>query len=332
MNGFSNALGEIKERYPQLFDETALHSPPVEDLAVTVSSIDIPTATELKYGNLDRMARDLIEDEDLVRQASDYPPTLSDEPWRVEPDEDDFDRSDRASADREDFASGHTKVATELLAVYLPFHFYPHGIWGVRFFERPVLQFAKMVWQEAKHRGLPFTLDYSVRVIVYAVARHEFTHYLIELFALQLELVSGRRFYRPYYDHVYKKTYPTIDCVEETVANYWLFDNSVIRSPARLGQLFRDLVRRSPGAYAEAAVYDSTSIRDIEDRVVAQTNQIVVSPPLVPRLWGQLPRPYVQPWTRYENVDWTMNRSAGAILGPILNARPLRKTLRVYHR
>jgi len=80
-----------------------------------------------------------------------------------------------------------------------------------------------MVWQEARWQGLPFSLGYSVKIVVYAVARHEFTHYLFELFALQLELLSGRRFYRPYYDQVYKRTYPTINCVEETVANYWFF-------------------------------------------------------------------------------------------------------------
>jgi len=79
-------------------------------------------------------------------------------------------------------------------------------------------------------------------------------------------------------------------------------------------------------------VHDDSSIRDVEDKVAAQTNQIAVSPIFVPRLWGQLPRPYVQPWTRYENVDWTMNRSAGAIWGPILNARPLRRTMKIHHR
>ena len=120
--------------------------------------------------------------------------------------------------------------------------------------------------------------------------------------------------------------------MEETIANYWLFDNSVIRSPAPLQWLFRDLVRSSPGAYGEAAVYDDKSIRNAEDKVAAQVNHVAVSPPDVPTLWGQLPRPYVLPWTRYENVDWTINRSAGAILGPILNARPLRKTMRIYHR
>jgi hypothetical protein len=332
VNKFSNALREIRERYPQLFDERALHSPPVEDLVVTVSPIDIPAAAEFRYDETRRVSWAFIEDENLVQRATNYPPALFDEPWSVEPDEEDFDTSDHASAERRDFASGHTRAGTESLSIYLPFHFYPDGVWGVRFFERPVLQFAKMFWQETKRRGLPFSLNYSVKIVVYAVARHEFTHYLIELFALQLELVSGRQCYRPYYDQVYKKTYPTIDCIEETVANYWSLDNSVIRSPARLAQLFLDFVRRSPGAYAQAAVCDDSSIRDVEDKVAAQMNQMVVSPLSVPRLWGQLPRPYVQPWTRYENIDWTMNRSAGAILGPILNARPLRRTMKIYHR
>ena len=327
MNRFSEALSEIRERNPQFFDALALQPPRVEDSGVTVSSIDIPTAEELKKIN-----QYIIEDQNLVWQTKNYPPTPFEKPWGVEPDEEDFATGERASEERRSFPQGCTKVATELLAIYLPFHFYPDGVWGVRFFERPVLQFAKMVWQEARRLGLRFNLDYSIKIVVYAVARHEFTHYIFELFALQLELLSGRQFYRPYSDQVYKRTYPTIDCVEETVANYWFFDNPVIGNRACLEQLFRDLVKKSPGAYAEAAVHDDSSIRDVEDKVAAQVNQFVVSPHPVPRLWGQLPRPYVQPWTRYENVDWTMNRSAGAILGRVINSHSLRRTMRIYHR
>lgn len=331
MNKFSDALSAIRERYPQLFEEAAQHPPRQDELVVPVASVDIPTATEIKAAeDLDNPEAE-HEYEGII-ERSDIPNTSYEEPWAIEPDREDFDTSERARKEREDFKAERTHVAVELLAIYLPFHFYPDGVWGVRFFERPLLQFARMVRNEASRRGPYYSLAYSVKVVVYAVARHEFVHYLTELFALQLELLQGRRFYRPYYDQVYKKTYPALDCVEETVANYWLFDNSVIRNPVRLERLFRDLVRKSPGAYADAANYDDTSIRAVEDRLVSQVNQLVSTPGVVPTLWGQLPRPYVQPWTRYENVDWTMNRTAGAIIGPILNARPLRRTMRIYHR
>ena len=157
-------------------------------------------------------------------------------------------------------------------------------------------------------------------------------HYLTELFGLQLELLQGRQFYRPYYDQVYKKTYPATACIEETVANYWLLDNHVISNPAILEKIFHSIVARSVGAYAAAVNYDRVSIRAKEDSLASQVNQVVTAPPTVPPLWGQLPRPYFQPWTRYENIDWTMNRSSGGILAPILNARPLRQTIRIYHR
>ena len=138
MNRFAEALSEIRERNPQLFDETALRPSLVEDSGVTVSSIDIPTAEELKKIN-----QYIIEDQNFVLQTKNYPPTPSQEPWAVEPDEEDFDRGERVSAERRGFQES-SKVATELLAIYLPFHFYPDGVWGVRFFERPVLQFAIM--------------------------------------------------------------------------------------------------------------------------------------------------------------------------------------------
>ncbi len=328
MDRFTKALSEIRERSPQLFDEWALRQPPQEDLVVPVSSIDIPTRTELEAGE----TRDVNRTAEHQRILADIPPAEYEEPWTIEPDREDFDISERAAEERGGFATGRTQLATELLAVYLPFHFYPEGAWGVRFFERPVLQFAKMIVRGATKQGLSYSLDYLVKVVVYAVARHEFEHYLTELFALQLELMQGRRFYRPYYDQVYKKTYPTSDCIEETVANYWLFDNAVIRTPIRLQKLFRYLVAKSPGAYGAADLHNAASIRPVEDRLVSQVNQVVATPSIIPTLWGQLPRPYVQPWTRYENLEWTMNRSAGAILGPILNARPLRRTMRIYHR
>ena len=82
------------------------------------------------------------------------------------------------------------------------------------------------------------------------------------------------------------------------------WDNDVIRSPAFLQKLFRDEMRLMPwAAYARGADLDATSVRGVEDRLNAQLLQCVDKPQAAPPVWGALPRPYHQPWTRYENVS-----------------------------
>jgi hypothetical protein len=89
-------------------------------------------------------------------------------------------------------------MGIELLEVYLPFHFYPDGHWGVRFFERPAARFTSRLSAECHLRGLQYPWKQVLKIATYAVARHEFAHYLVEFEALDLELKQGHCIYRPY--------------------------------------------------------------------------------------------------------------------------------------
>jgi len=194
-------------------------------------------------------------------------------------------------------------------------------------------QFADRVFLKFRASGRQESRGRVLKMAAYAVARHEFHHYLTELEALDLELKQGRSIYRLYWDQVYKKTYPAADCLEETTASVWQWDNPVIRTPVDVQGIFRDALRRnSSPAYQNGAKLDAKSVRSVEDALMAQLYQCVQKPTNPPPVWGSLPRPYVQPWTRYENVTFSMNRSYGGRLGRILNAGPLRKTIRIYHR
>lgn len=247
--------------------------------------------------------------------------------------EESFEYSPRASSQRKAFQDRPPSVGVERLAMYLPFHLYPEGDWGVRFFERPMQVFTTKMHRLAVGLGLGYGWNRVLRIVTYCVARHEFQHYLTELFALDLELKLGRKVYIPYCDTVYKATYPTQDCIEETVANVWLFENTVTRSPAGLKLLLRNAAMSTPWpAYRNGGSHDAERIRPVEDRLAAQVNQCNIKPGSIPPAWGVLPRPFVQPWTRYENVLWTMTLSAGGQLGRILDAGRIRKTMKIYHR
>jgi hypothetical protein len=257
-----------------------------------------------------------------------------DDVWDVDSEDDDFERdTPRSQRERDEFGQRPTRDATERLAVYLPFHFYPAGHWGVRFFERPMVRFTDRLDIACRRRGLRYPWIHLLKMATYAIARHEFVHYLTELEALDGELKGGRRIYRPYWDGVYKRSYPGSDCLEETVANTWAWDNGVVTYRAAFRDVFRSVLKAGVSdCYRNGVSLDRTSVRATEDRLIAQLLTLRKSPVNAPPVWGVLPRPYVQPWTRYENVSFAMNRSAGGSLGRILRARPLRRTIRIYHR
>jgi hypothetical protein len=179
---------------------------------------------------------------------------------------------------------------------------------------------------------LGFSISAAKKMIIYSVARHEFMHYLHELKTLDLEMTKGGQIYIPYFNNVYSRTYPGPNCIEETIATTWQWDNNVMRTPADLQGYWRKLISTIPAnAYSNAANFDHETIRPIEDKLVAQANQCNLSPILIPPVWGSLPRPYVQPWTRYENVQWMMTQSAGGVLASQFHGKVLRKTMQIYH-
>jgi hypothetical protein len=218
----------------------------------------------------------------------------------------------------------------ELLAIYKPFHLYPQNEWGVLFFEHNMLRFCNS--QLPFFSSLGISRLNTIKIITYSVARHEFTHYLHELKAFDLEMIKGGQVYIPYFNNVYKRTYPGLDCIEETVATLWQAENNVIRYYPKLQCHWRKIINNIPAlAYSNAASYDRASIHDVEDLLVAQANQCNPTPLSTLPVWGSLPRPYVQPWTRYENVQWMMTQSAGGILASQLGGNALRNTMQIYH-
>jgi len=108
----------MKAARPELFDEAARREAAEEECVIEVVDVRIPKPGEFGKG------------EDLD-SAADLPLDESQEWWDIEPDGDDFERNTaRASEERGGFENRPTRVGVELLALYLPFHFYPTGTGG----------------------------------------------------------------------------------------------------------------------------------------------------------------------------------------------------------
>jgi hypothetical protein len=216
MNDFEAVLQRLKADHTELFESDALREPTEEELAVDIHDFDVPDRREIERREQIGRPPDLPFDQE---QDGDW--------WDLDHEGDDFDHdSRRAREEHEGFESRPRRAGVELLAVYLPFHLYPTGHWGVRFFERPMARFTDRLHPATLRQRLAFTWGEVLKVATYGVARHEFVHYLVELEALDLELKMGRRVYLPYWNGVYKRVFAGPDCLEETVANVWSWDNN----------------------------------------------------------------------------------------------------------
>jgi hypothetical protein len=323
MNEFKDVLDKVRRDHEDLFEQAARRDPDEEELVVEVQDFDVPDRKEINQREQIDRPPDLEIDE-----------TQSDDWWDLDDEEDKFEQdSQRSRREREAYRGRPRREVVERLAVYLPFHLYPAGSWGVLFFERPMARFTDRLYMESRRGRLRYSWVEVLKIATYAVARHEFVHYMLELEALDLELKLGRRFYVPYSNTVYKHAFPGTQCLEETVANVWSWDNSVFDDHRRLRRIYKSALSSTPlKCYARGADFDRTTVRSVEDELAAQVYQCADTPKSPPPVWGSIPRPYVQPWTRYENVSFMMTRTLGGVLGRYLRARPIRKTMRVYHR
>ena len=220
----------------------------------------------------------------------------------------------------------------ETVFLYKPFHFYPKGHWGVLFSERGLASFAiSKMYPAIRRAGLLYSAYETLLMATYALGRHAMRQYLAELESLRLELNGGKKYYKPYFDRVYRPTYPGLDCVERSVDSFWTWGNDEIKSPARLREVFKAEIATWPPAFAEGTRHDRESVTELEDLLAAQINQCAVKPANPPEVWGFLPHPHGSSWTRYDAVPWMVTRSLGGRIAAVLNGGPVRKTIAVHH-
>lgn len=120
-------------------------------------------------------------------------------------------------------------AAIDVLACYLPFHFYAHG-WGIYLRASGILSVASML-ASASGRGLSRELLNLASAIL---LQHERFHFLSEVACSRGELVSADELYRHYF-HDRRAT-----AIEEALSNAHAFRTALRRQPAQV----RDQVKQ----------------------------------------------------------------------------------------
>jgi predicted RNA binding protein YcfA (HicA-like mRNA interferase family) len=110
-------------------------------------------------------------------------------------------------------------------AWYCPIHFFGHS-WGIYIRESCILSSAKEIARFVDWRAVqqPFRRRGSItrqllRSAFYVFYLHEQFHHKVESLGFRLLIATGTDRYRPYKANVYRPSYLTPDCLEESLAN-----------------------------------------------------------------------------------------------------------------
>lgn len=107
-------------------------------------------------------------------------------------------------------------------AWYCPVHFFGHS-WGIYIRESCILYQALGIASLVDWRRVHASADSITRQLLcsafYTVFLHEQFHHKVESLGLRLLIARGSDRYRPYKTDVYRPTYLTPDCLEESLAN-----------------------------------------------------------------------------------------------------------------
>ena len=104
----------------------------------------------------------------------------------------------------------------DCLAFYLPFHYYYPNYWGVYLLLEGVVWLACEIVRRSEGIVPHSNAMQAARLFLYY---HEAFHHKAECFATRLELTHRRPFYKTGFERFYQKTFGTVDCLEEGLAN-----------------------------------------------------------------------------------------------------------------
>ena len=108
-------------------------------------------------------------------------------------------------------------------AWYCPIHFFGHA-WGIYIRESCILSSAKDIARAVHWRAPPSSTPSAIarqllRGAFYVFYLHEQFHHKVESLGFRLLISSGADRYRPYKRNVYRRSYNSVDCLEESLAN-----------------------------------------------------------------------------------------------------------------
>jgi predicted RNA binding protein YcfA (HicA-like mRNA interferase family) len=188
-------------------------------------------------------------------------------------------------------------------AWYCPIHFFGYG-WGIYIREQCILSIAKelssFVDWKAVHASLPSILRQLLRSAFYVLFLHEQFHHKMESLGYRFLISTGSDHYRPYKARVYRRTYLSADCLEESLANADSYRRlNEPRYKGRVEDAIRDGLRfflkesfhSQPPGYKESLYYlGEPAYRSALYKLQSQALEGVVSPTKTPPAhWSAAP-------------------------------------------
>jgi hypothetical protein len=143
----------------------------------------------------------------------------------------------------------------ERLAFYLPFHAFPDW-WGIYIFPEGIQKVRAELTGLFRSYGI--SPRDQVRVAKRLLYHHEFYHHAAESFATRIEAVTNMPCYLKGFSPLYKATFATRRCLEETCANSYAREKTIAKtiSPKLSKSDFRAAIdcwfRGQPPGYAQA--------------------------------------------------------------------------------
>jgi hypothetical protein len=108
---------------------------------------------------------------------------------------------------------------------YQPYHLLPRTKWGIHIRFSSWMKVSSQLNKECPH--LISKLYESIVAAFFYIYFHGAFHYIAENAISKMELSTNNpSFYGDYYIHNYLKTFNTSDCIEESLANAYLYENA----------------------------------------------------------------------------------------------------------
>jgi hypothetical protein len=245
-------IEQLRQHFPSHFDDLDPRLMSMDDYLVIPT--DEPESGQMGSGDgvksWGRAVEDaLVESDPSGAELEELPPE-----WR---DPGTFGGFPGGLSDAHPNASPGGSTVLERLAFYLPFHGF-HKLWGIYLFPDGI--------QRLRRELLPFFAHYrispreQVAIAKRILYHHEFYHHAVESFATRLEAMLNRPCYLRGITPLYRRTFGTPDCLEETCANSYAREKTVglgISSSSVGKPAFRSAIDQwfslMPPGYCEAA-------------------------------------------------------------------------------
>lgn len=168
----------------------------------------------------------------------------------------------------EDWRRINEEEGFEACAWYTSYHYGPG--WGIRIDESCFYGIASDI-----HFQLNFEMKRSVRVAYEFLEEHEMFHHQVDAFTTMMEINEDKEYYQPYMDNVYEPVHFTNDCIEEALANRYVYKK---RSGDIRGYL-EDVFKAQPPGYSNFKDYLSRrNWKSGRDKLAGQIRSGQVNP------------------------------------------------------